>query len=144
MFDPTSAPLLRWNFTSVGVTAVDGSFTANGKEYKSKALTTLMRERGHKQIDILKLDIESAEWDLLEKTPWSELCIGQVLVELHDFRGITLVDLLDKYFAPLESAGFRLFSIEPVCASCSGQYEIGFIHLSWSPDRGFDKQCKLP
>jgi len=34
-------------------------------------------------IDILKFDVEGHELEVLRKTPWSQLCIGMLLFELH-------------------------------------------------------------
>jgi FkbM family methyltransferase len=46
-----------------------------------KRLRTLMRERGHDHIDILKLDIEGSEYGVLEDI--IGLDIQQILVEIH-------------------------------------------------------------
>jgi FkbM family methyltransferase len=50
------------------------------------SLSTLMRDWNLDHIDLLKLDIEGAEFDLIESTPEDVLRrIGQLTVEFHDF-----------------------------------------------------------
>jgi FkbM family methyltransferase len=72
------------------------------------ALATLMRWIGAQRLDLLKLDIEGAEFPLLEQTPDEVLSrIGQITIEFHDFipefkgRG-----LFEAARARLECLGF--------------------------------------
>ena len=146
VFDPTSKRLDAWKFDAVGLSHQEETLHHAGKTFPSKPLSSLMRHRNHSFIDILKVDIDGFEWNLLQHTDWKALCIGQVLVEIHDTAGnITLPTLLKQYIQPLESAGFRLYSLEPVCVTCKGQYELSFLHTEWSPTSGFDgRQCNVP
>ena len=82
---------------------------------------------------VLKIDIEGAEHDVLAQTPWQDLCVGNLLFELHshpDFlpsrlggdggtnggARMLLSDAL-PIFERLERAGFRHFMSEVVCPS---------------------------
>ena len=135
VFDPTSAELPQYTYHQVGLCGSGDSFAAHGIRYPCKQLATIMAELGHTQLDVLKFDIEGGEWDVLTKTDWAALRIGQVLVELHDFdHAHTCKSILHNVFHPLEAAGYFQFSLEPVCSTmCSGQYEVAFIHSAWLP-----------
>jgi hypothetical protein len=41
---------------------------------------------------------------------------------------------MDVIFSRLESAGFRLVSLEPVTYTNFGQVEAVFVHKEWRPD----------
>lgn len=63
-----------------------GSVTTN-VEVETISLVTLMQRLGIAKIDILKLDIEGAEFDLIASTPDQILQrINQITVEFHDFK----------------------------------------------------------
>ena len=77
-------------------------------EIETISLETFVRRFALTQIDLLKLDIEGAEFDLIEKTSDQILdCIGQITVEFHDFlpefkgRGV-----YEKAKHRLETLGF--------------------------------------
>ncbi len=50
-----------------------------------KCLKSIMEELGHNYIDVLKLDIEGAEYEVIPNILRDELQIGQICVEIHDF-----------------------------------------------------------
>lgn len=81
-------------------------------ELEVKTLSTLMSELGHNRIDVLKMDIEGAEYpvvkNLVEKGP----LIGQILVEFHDFFPNFSKSDTQKSIQLLESAGYQLFKHE--------------------------------
>ena len=60
---------------------------AIGVEVETISLATLMQRLGIAKVDILKLDIEGAEFDLIASTPDQILQrINQITVEFHDFK----------------------------------------------------------
>lgn len=59
-----------------------GSVT-NGIEVQAKRLSTIMGELGHASIDVLKMDIEGAEYGTLADVLRSEIYPTQILVEFH-------------------------------------------------------------
>ena len=66
---------------------------------------------GHSKIDVLKMDIEGAEYSVLNQVLNSNIEIGQILVEFHD-RFFTngkqkTVDILEK----LRQNNFAIFGI---------------------------------
>ncbi|KAF8481481.1 methyltransferase domain-containing protein [Gautieria morchelliformis] len=89
---------------------------------KMYTLDTLMKMNGHTFIDILKIDIEGAEFDALTDlinhysslTPPQPLPFGQLQLEIHarDGWGKDLSKLL-KWWERLEEAGLRPFWTEP-------------------------------
>ncbi len=76
-----------------------------------KRLTTIMNELGHKRIDILKMDIEGAEYRVIDDIEKSGILPQQILVEFHHrFPNITIKmtkDAIEK----LKKMGYGLFSI---------------------------------
>ncbi len=134
VFDPTSAPLERYRYHSVGICGQGDSFTDQGKSYPCKQLPDIMRELNHTAVDVLKMDVEGSEWDVITATDWSSLSIGQLLVEVHDQRAQrSMQTILTNYLGKLEAAGLYMFSLEPVCSGCGGQFEMGFLNTTWSP-----------
>lgn len=87
-------------------------------------LSTLMDQLGHDHVDLLKMDIEGAEYDVIDDIVGSGIVVGQVLVEFHHFRDEIPVDKTSRAISSLRDAGYRLFSI-----SASG-YEYSFVHES--------------
>jgi FkbM family methyltransferase len=65
----------------------NASSATTGVEVETISLATLMQRLGVAKIDILKLDIEGAEFDLIASTPDQILQhINQITVEFHDFK----------------------------------------------------------
>ena len=67
---------------------------------------------GHQEIEILKMDIEGAEYEVVDdlvKTP--TIRVRQVLVEFHHFSLNVPVEAISTAIRRLEQAGFRLFNI---------------------------------
>jgi FkbM family methyltransferase len=62
-------------------------FSAAGGEATIKVpcvdLLTLMKQNGHDRIDLLKIDIEGAEYDVLDHLLAQRLPVKQILVEFH-------------------------------------------------------------
>lgn len=90
-----------------------GNEEASPVELPVKRLVTVMKELGHDHIDLLKLDIEGAEYDVIPDVLESNLTIHQLLIEFHhrfaEF-GAKRTGLIVKM---LKQHGFRLFSVSP-------------------------------
>ena len=81
------------HFHPVGLSGQDG--TLNGvplsrenvrSTWNMRSLSSLAKELQHTQVDLLKIDIEGAEWDVLEQVASGELdalSIGQIVAEVH-------------------------------------------------------------
>jgi hypothetical protein len=74
-------------------------------------------ELGHTFIDILKIDIEGAEFDALTSfiTAYAErdLPVGQLQLEIHAWNKREYFDYFNRWWASLEAAGLRPFWTEP-------------------------------
>ena len=49
-----------------------------------KSINDILNELGHKNIDVLKMDIEGSEYDVLDDIMNTPIFIGQILIEFHD------------------------------------------------------------
>jgi len=80
-------------------------------EIPVKKLSTIMDELNHQKIEILKMDIEGAEYDVIEDLLQSNLDVRKLLVEFHNrFSSIgkhKSKDIIEK----LINHGYRIFFI---------------------------------
>ena len=84
-------------------------------------LPTILEKLGHTQIDILKMDIEGAEYEVIEDIIASPVPIIQVLIEFHHrFENIG-VQRTKQAISRMNEAGYMIFNV-----SASGE-EISFI-----------------
>ncbi|AEI50298.1 FkbM family methyltransferase [Runella slithyformis] len=92
-------------------------------EVQAKCLTTILKEHGHTQIDLLKMDIEGAEYKVIEDILQSKIKIKQLLVEFHhQMYGIT-TEQSEKAILALNQAGYQLFDISET------GYEYSFVKI---------------
>jgi len=76
-----------------------------------KKLSTIMQELGHDHIDILKMDIEGAEYDVIKDIYKSDIRPGQILIEFHHrFPGVGIKKTRDA-IGIIRSMGYQLFSV---------------------------------
>ena len=97
---------------------------AQAVEVQVRTLPTLLAELGHSHIDLLKMDIEGAEYAVIDNLVSQRVEVHQLLVEFHHLDRFTpgmsparTKDAIQK----LNRAGFKIFHITP-----SGQ-EYSFI-----------------
>lgn len=117
-FDPTlnAAKLAKVNavpglhFTPVGLADRDGEMDIAGKVLPVSTLATLMRERGHTWVDLLKVDIEGGEWAVLDGfvRNGSALPVSQAQIEFHVDKPQVAVETM----AGLVGVGWRVFHVE--------------------------------
>jgi FkbM family methyltransferase len=76
-----------------------------------RRLDTIVRELGHDHLDLLKLDIEGAEYAVIEDLERSRIRPGQILVEFHHrFRGAG-IGKTKAAVAALHRMGYGLFGV---------------------------------
>ena len=76
-----------------------------------KKLSSIMKQLGHDRIDILKMDIEGAEYDVIQNIINEKIEIDQILVEFHHrFKEIG-ISKSKKAMELLKSAGYQLFDV---------------------------------
>lgn len=76
-----------------------------------RRLDSIMRELGHDHLDLLKLDIEGAEYGVIDDLERSRIRPGQLLVEFHHrFRGVG-IGRTKAAVAALRGMGYGLFGV---------------------------------
>jgi FkbM family methyltransferase len=76
-----------------------------------KSIDDILKENGHKYIDIIKMDIEGSEFSVIEHLKFHEVNCGQFLVEFHGrfFRNGS--KLIKKAINILKNNGYYCFAI---------------------------------
>ncbi len=100
------------------------------KEYINvplKSFEDIIKETGHREIDVLKMDIEGSEYVVMEEILKTNIVIKQILLETHErfftngkIKGRQLFDLLEKY-------NYKIFAISDT------YQEISFLKLDQIP-----------
>ena len=85
--------------------------TKNVVRVPVKDIDTIASELNHKEIDLLKMDIEGAEYEVIEALPKNRVAINQILIEFHHmYKGIPISKTVDA-ISTLINLGFELFNI---------------------------------
>jgi FkbM family methyltransferase len=86
-------------------------------------LTTIMKSLGNDKIDLLKMDIEGAEYSVIKHIISNKIRIKQLCIEFHHF--FNNIDIVQTYEAVrlLNENGFSIFDVS------SRGYEISFVNL---------------
>lgn len=119
-------------FMPIGLSDSDGDIVLEGQHVRAKRLDTIRADLGHshRAIDILKIDVEGAEWnallDVFANCQRSAPLAHQVLVEVH---GVSRT-LLESLLAGATRCGYRLFSKDPNAWDIR-VYELAFVHESF-------------
>ena len=124
------------------------SIQIEGKNFDAIPLSdAVVKYSNTSEIDFLKFDVEGFEYDILETTEWEKVHVGVVLFEVHGniierlrSKPYTLLNFHEQ-LGRLERAGFRVYSVEPVCGGCLGQFEVAAIHKDWHPIEKFANAC---
>lgn len=80
-------------------------------EIPVKKLSTIMSDLNHKHIDILKMDIEGAEYDVIDDLLESQLDVKQLLVEFHHRFETIGTGASEKIIKKLNDHGYKIFFI---------------------------------
>ena len=78
-----------------------------------RRLSSIMRMLGHDRIDLLKMDIEGAEYAAIGDMVESRVEVRQILVEFHHGHGGHTPRQTREAVWRLGAAGFRIFAISP-------------------------------
>jgi FkbM family methyltransferase len=80
-------------------------------QVRLKSFSSIVTDLGHSHVDVLKMDIEGAEYDVLDSILDSKIPISQIVVEFHDrffqdgkLRTVNAIKQLKDY-------GFEIFGI---------------------------------
>lgn len=101
--------------TDAGTIQLPGTgFDKSGEtiRFPVRSLESLMRERGHSHVSLLKLDIEGFEYSVIQSLLRNHLPIDQICVEFHEFMpGVGYWKNYKTLFALL-AAGYRLVALK--------------------------------
>jgi FkbM family methyltransferase len=87
-------------------------------EAHCKRLSAIMREHGHRTIDLLKLDIEGAEYGVIDSLIEDRLDVGIICVEydeVHSKRYAGYLERMKRSVARLQDYGYALVALKPKC-----------------------------
>ena len=79
-----------------------------------RRLSTLMRDLGHDRLDVLKMDIEGAEYDVIDDIVASGVHIDQLLIEFHHRFPNVGIERTRQAVTKLNAAGYRIFFVSDV------------------------------
>ena len=82
-------------------------------------LSTIARNLGTEAIDLLKMDVEGAEYDVLPELLQSPVPVKQLLIEFHHRTGIESLAVTVKSVERLRDAGFDLFHVSETSSEFS-------------------------
>jgi FkbM family methyltransferase len=84
-------------------------------KFPVKTLSTFLSELGHGRVDIIKIDIEGAEYEIIDELAQCQDRIGQLLIEFHHrmFDVENACYMTRSAVGLLRAAGFKLFAISP-------------------------------
>ena len=89
-----------------------------------KRLPTILKELGHDRIDLLKLDIEGAEFRVIDDMAKTAIRPKQILIEFHHrFKGVGKKRLREAV-RTLREIGYHIFSVS------ENDEDYGFVHSS--------------
>jgi FkbM family methyltransferase len=80
-------------------------------EVEAKRLPTIRRELGHETIDLLKMDIEGAEYEVLDDLLATSIRPTQLLIEFHHRHPGRNKSMTTDAIGRLGEAGYAIFSI---------------------------------
>jgi hypothetical protein len=72
-----------------------------------------VQKLGHNKIDILKMDIEGAEYEVVEDIVASPVPVYQVLIEFHHRFPYIGVNRTREAISRLNRAGYKIFNVSP-------------------------------
>jgi FkbM family methyltransferase len=80
-------------------------------ELPVRRLATIMTEKRHQQLDVLKMDVEGAEYGVLADLLHAGIAPKQLLVEFHDHFPSVGLQATIRAVSTLNAAGYRIFHI---------------------------------
>jgi len=108
--------------THVSFTTTDRPETTNQSiEVEMKALSTIMKENKHQEIDILKMDIEGSEYGVIDEICEKNISVKQILIEFHHHFPSIPVSHTKKAISKLNENGWKVFNVS------ENGHEISFI-----------------
>jgi hypothetical protein len=97
--------------------AISGSLINNprlrkrGVNIKVKKISSIMNSFNHKEIDLLKMDIEGLEYKIIDQIIKEKIPVKQLVVEFHDRFFTKGFGLRKKSILQLKKSGYYIFGI---------------------------------
>lgn len=111
-YDGTASFAPPKNPEHISHTMSAGNGASGEVTFEVRKLSTLMRELGHQRLDLLKMDIEGAEYDVVDDLLASSLRPPQLMLEFHHgMYGIAL-SRTESTLEKLRAAGYRIFDAQ--------------------------------
>ncbi len=101
----------------------------NGREwvrFPVMRLSTAMHLQGHSRIDVLKMDIEGAEYAVIEEIVREKIPVTQLLVEFHHRLSSVGIDKTRRALNQLEKYGMRVSYV------CPRREVFSFVQSDWA------------
>ncbi|MCW9014371.1 MAG: FkbM family methyltransferase [Gammaproteobacteria bacterium] len=93
-------------------------------EVNVKRLKTIMEELGHEKIDLLKMDIEGAEYQVIEDFVNSDVRPKQLLIEFHHRFPSVGIEKSKSAIEKLNKIGYMIFSVSDIGEEYSFIYKM--------------------
>lgn len=116
--------------SGVSHSAVNLQRTEKYFEAKVKQLPTIMQECGHDRIDLLKLDIEGAEYQVIENIVAHQIIIGVLCIE---FDETARNNFDSKYISRIQGAIDSLLGMGYLGVFIDEDFNFTFVHKSIYP-----------
>lgn len=78
-----------------------------------RKLATLMKQNNHHQLDVLKIDIEGAEYDVIKNILEEKIEIKQILIEVHHRFNEYQVKSTKELVKRLKENNYKIFYVSP-------------------------------
>jgi FkbM family methyltransferase len=112
-FDGTCAFLPPENREHISYSMVQRLSARQAIEAPVRRLGTIMEIFGHERLDLLKMDIEGAEYAVLADMLANRIVVQQLLVEFHHRWPQIGIEKTKRAIRALNAAGYRIFSVSP-------------------------------
>jgi len=86
----------------------------NAYTVEVQTLAELMKQLQHTQIDVLKMDIEGAEYEVIDNLLESNINISQLLIEFHHRFSEVGISKTKQAVNKLRKNGFKLFNVSDI------------------------------
>ncbi|MEO1860226.1 MAG: FkbM family methyltransferase [Verrucomicrobiales bacterium] len=76
-----------------------------------RRVSTIMKDLGHRHVNIIKMDVEGAEYDVIKDISNSDIRPQQILVEFHHRFPDVGIEMTKDAINRLKAMGYQLFSV---------------------------------
>jgi FkbM family methyltransferase len=99
------------NYVSGSLVGHDDVSATNAIEVPMKSLPDIVLELGHPLIDVLKMDIEGAEYEVIPSILESGIGIDQLVIEFHERFFTDGKEKTSRIIRQLKDHGFEIFAV---------------------------------